>query len=203
MLKQRITICIPRLFGEKQREHFSEKGVKENIKEIKDNEEGRGGGYMNVLVSMCLLGTYCRYSGERKEDAGVLSLLKKEGLTLIPVCPEQLGGLPTPRLPAEQKDGRVFDKGGTDRTEEFEKGAREVLRLAKLYGCKAAVLKERSPSCGSNVVYDGSFGGVRVPGDGVCAGLLKRNGIAVFGESETKELLRFLEETGQEETGAL
>lgn len=148
---------------------------------------------MNVLVSMCLLGTYCRYNGERKEDAGVLSLLQKKGLTLIPVCPEQLGGLPTPRMPSEQSGGRVLDKTGADRTESFVNGAKEVLRLAKLYDCKAAILKERSPSCGSNVVYDGTFQGVRVFGDGVCAGLLKKNGITVFGESE---LERFFEWAG-------
>lgn len=152
---------------------------------------------MKVLVSMCLLGVYCRYNGERKADTGVLSLLLREGLTLIPVCPEQLGGLPTPRLPAEQSGNRVFDKSGADRTEAFVNGANEVLRLAKLYGCKAAVLKERSPSCGSNIVYDGTFQGVRVPGDGVCAGLLKKNGIAVFGESELEKFSEFLKEAGR------
>lgn len=148
---------------------------------------------MRVLVSMCLLGTFCRYNGERKADERVLSLLNRENVTLIPVCPEQLGGLSTPRLPAEQREGKVFDKSGTEQTEAFENGAKEVLRLAKLYGCEAAILKERSPSCGSNVIYDGTFQGVRIPGDGVCASLLKKNGIRVFGESELNEFCKFTE----------
>lgn len=154
---------------------------------------------MNVLVSMCLLGTHCRYNGERKEDAGVLSLLQKEGLTLIPVCSEQLGGLPTPRHPSEQQGDKVFDKSGAEQTEAFENGAKEVLRLAKLYGCTAAILKERSPSCGSNIVYDGTFQGVRIPGDGVCAGLLKKSGIRVFGESELEAFLDYVEEEKKDE----
>ncbi|MDD5901426.1 MAG: DUF523 domain-containing protein [Lachnospiraceae bacterium] len=151
---------------------------------------------MRVLVSLCLLGTFCRYNGERKAEEGVLSLLKREDVTLIPVCPEQLGGLSTPRLPSEQREGKVFDKSGAEQTEAFENGAKEVLRLAKLYGCEAAILKERSPSCGSKVIYDGTFQGVRISGDGVCAGLLKTNGIPVFGETELPEFFEFLRKHG-------
>lgn len=104
--------------------------------------------------------------------------------TLIPVCPEQLGGLPTPRLPSERREGGVFDRGGKDVTAQYRQGAEEVLRLARLYGCTHAVLKERSPSCGSGQIYDGSFSHVLVPGSGVAAELLAQNGITVLGESQ-------------------
>jgi len=152
----------------------------------------RKGDGMRVLVSMCLLGTNCRYNGEPKEDEAVTELLKHEEITLIPVCPEQLGGLPTPRTPSERKGSKVMSSEGEDRTEAFQNGAKEVLRLAKLYGCEVALLKERSPSCGSGVVYDGTFCHTQVPGDGVCAELLKKNGIRVFGESELEKFLEFV-----------
>ncbi|MBQ9766916.1 MAG: DUF523 domain-containing protein [Lachnospiraceae bacterium] len=146
---------------------------------------------MRVLVSMCLLGANCRYNGVPQANEAVVELLSREDITLIPVCPEQLGGLPTPRTPSEQQGTQVVDEKGIDRTEAFESGAKEALRIAKLYGCEAAILKERSPSCGSGLVYDGTFSHTQVPGDGVCAGLLKENGIRVFGESELKEFYKF------------
>ena len=147
---------------------------------------------MNVLVSACLLGVNCRYNSIPKEDATVKRLLNRDDITLIPVCPEQLGGLPTPRTPSEQIGERVMDEQGNDRTEAFVQGAKEALRLAKLYGCEAAILKERSPSCGSGFVYDGTFSHTQVPGDGVCAGLLKKNGICVFGESKLEEFFTYI-----------
>lgn len=147
---------------------------------------------MRVLVSMCLLGANCRYNGVPQANEAVVELLSREDITLIPVCPEQLGGLSTPRTPSEQQGERVVDEMGNDRTEAFENGAKEALRIAKLYGCEAAILKERSPSCGSKFVYDGTFSHTQIPGDGVCAGLLKRNGIRVFGESELKEFFEFV-----------
>ena len=108
--------------------------------------------------------------------------------TLIPICPEQMGGLATPRMPAERKAGGVFTENGTDVTVQYGRGAAEALRLAKLYGCTHAILKERSPSCGSGQIYDGSFSRALIPGDGVTAQLLKANGIVVLGESEVGEL---------------
>ena len=137
---------------------------------------------MTILVSACLLGCPCRYDGTAKADPRVLALMERH--TLIPVCPEQLGGLPTPRLPSERREGGVFDRGGKDVTVQYRQGAEEVLRLARLYGCTHAVLKERSPSCGSGQIYDGSFSHVLVPGSGVAAELLAQNGITVLGESQ-------------------
>lgn len=137
----------------------------------------------HILVSGCLLGLGCRYNGERKGDERVMKLLTGEGIMMIPVCPEQMGGLPTPREPSERRDGGVWTIKGEEVTAQFRHGAEEVLRLAKMYGCSRAILKEHSPSCGSGKIYDGSFTGKVTDGDGVAAELLKRNGIEVVGES--------------------
>ncbi len=144
---------------------------------------------MRVLVSACLLGVNCRYNGIPKEDAAGKELLAREDITLIPVCPEQLGGLPTPRTPSERKGELVVSSEGEDRTEAFARGAKEALRIAKLYGCAVAILKERSPSCGNKAIYDGNFTGTVVQGEGVTAELLRKNGVKVFGESELEKLL--------------
>ena len=109
--------------------------------------------------------------------------------TLVPVCPEQLGGLPTPRPPAERRGGRVVTQSG-DVTEQYLRGAEETLKLCKLLGCEAAVLKERSPSCGRGQVYDGTFSGTLTAGDGVTAELLAAHGILVYGESQIEKLLK-------------
>ena len=108
-----------------------------------------------ILISACLLGVRCRYDGGSKPQEPILRLMEK--YTLIPVCPEQLGGLPTPRLPSERIGAQVVMKDGTDVTAAYRRGAEEALRLARLFGCRRAVLKERSPSCGSGTIYDGSF----------------------------------------------
>lgn len=154
---------------------------------------------MRVLVSACLLGVNCRYNGIPQADESVTELLTRDDITLIPVCPEQLGGLMTPRTPSEQIGERVMDEQGNDRTESFVQGAKEALHLAKLYECEVAILKERSPSCGSGFVYDGTFSHTQVPGDGVCAGLLKKNGIHVFGESKLEEFLVYVSRKTDEE----
>ena len=143
---------------------------------------------MNILVSACLLGVRCRYDGAGQEHAEVYRLL--EGNTLIPVCPEILGGLATPREPAERRDCRVVTRAGADVTDAFCRGAEETLRLARLFHCELAVLKERSPSCGCGRIYDGTFTGTVIPGSGVTAELLTKNGIRVIGESTVeRELL--------------
>src|SRR5512136_2016262 len=98
-----------------------------------------------IIVSACLAGVACRYDGGAKPCAAVICLVA-EGQA-IPVCPEQLGGLPTPRLPAEQVGDRVIRKDGMDVTAEFERGAQEALKVARLVGAKTAILKARSPSC--------------------------------------------------------
>lgn len=135
-----------------------------------------------ILVSACLLGVCCRYDGGSKPDAAVLELAKRR--VLVPVCPEQLGGLPTPRPRHERRGGRVVSEHGRDGTEAFERGAEEALRIARLTGCRRAILKARSPSCGAGEIYDGSFGGALVPGDGVLAAKLKREGMEVRTEDE-------------------
>lgn len=135
---------------------------------------------MRILVSACLLGLCCRYDGQSKQNSRVLRLAEKH--ELIPVCPEQLGGLPTPRPPAEIRDGRVINNLGQDVTAQYEKGAAEALRLYDLLGCGCALLKARSPSCGSETVYDGTFSGTLVPGQGVTAKLLSQRHIHVLSE---------------------
>ncbi len=136
----------------------------------------------NVLVSACLLGVHCRYNTKGELDPAVWEL--REKVNLIPVCPELLGGLATPRDPAERIKDKVMTIRGEDVTAQYVRGAQETLALAQLYGCHAAILKERSPSCGSGVIYDGTHTGTKIPGDGVAAALLKSHGIAVYGESE-------------------
>ena len=134
------------------------------------------------ICSACLLGVKCRYDGKSKPDDKVINLAKKE--TLIPVCPEQLGGLSTPREPAEQKERKVITKSGKDVTENFEKGAEQVLKLAKLFNVEVAILKQRSSSCGRGQIYDGSFSGTIIKGDGVTTSLLKSKGIKVITEED-------------------
>ena len=142
---------------------------------------------MTILVSACLLGTACRYDGRSKADAAVTALLARH--TLIPVCGEIFGGLPTPRTPAERRGARVMTKDGRDVTDAYRRGAEEVVRLARLYGARAAILKERSPSCGSGQIYDGTFTKTLTQGDGLTAQMLKKHGITVYGESQIEELI--------------
>ena len=137
---------------------------------------------MKILVSHCLLGEPCRYDGASRLDRRVLEL-HKAGHTLIPVCPEVLGGLDTPRAPAElQPDGRVVNADGEDVTAAYQAGAEAALRIAKQSGCTAAVLKARSPSCGCGEVYDGTFTHTLKGGWGVTARLLREAGLAVMDE---------------------
>lgn len=144
----------------------------------------------NLLISACLLGFECKYSGGSNALDGEKLEALKESFRLIPVCPESAGGLPTPRPPSERRDGKVINKLGQDVTEEYRKGAETALYLARRYGCACALLKERSPSCGSGEIYDGSFTGTLIPGDGVAAEKLKLAGISVYGESKTEELIK-------------
>ena len=137
-----------------------------------------------ALISACLLGVNCRYDG--KNNKLPEERLKKlmEEYELIPVCAEVYGGLTTPRVPSERRDGGVYSKVGTDVTEEFTRGAEAVLYIARLYGAELAILKENSPSCGSGTIYDGTFSGTLTEGDGVTAELLKKHGISVMGEKK-------------------
>lgn len=143
-----------------------------------------------VVFSQCLLGVRCRYDGRCAVNEAVRAEACERGW--IPVCPEILGGLATPRASAERVGDRVLNREGGDVTEAFCRGAEQALQIAKLYGAEYALLKERSPSCGCGEIYDGTFTGAKVAGDGVTAALLKANGIRVFGESHLGELVEIL-----------
>lgn len=129
---------------------------------------------MKILVSGCLLGENCKYNGGNNYSEKVAEYIK--GHEVISVCPECLGGLPTPRIPAEIVDGVVTNREGQVVDEEFRKGAQIALEIARKEQIDVAILQSRSPSCGSKQIYDGSFSGVKVDGQGVFAKLLKEHG---------------------------
>ncbi len=131
-------------------------------------------------VSACLCGFPCRYDGKSKPDERIKALYE-EGRAL-PVCPEKLGGLTTPRTPCEIINGRVVSSDGEDRTNEYLLGSQRVLELCKKHGIKKAILKQNSPSCGSTHIYDGTFSGTLIEGEGCLTALLRKNGIEVTGE---------------------
>lgn len=139
-----------------------------------------------VLVSACLVGVNCKYNGKNNYNEKIFNLVK-EGRA-IPVCAEQLGGLTTPRLPCEIKniDGKryVLNSNNIDVTKEFERGANEILNLAKSMNIKKAILKSRSPSCGIGKIYSGNFDNTLVDGNGILAELLLCNNIEVITEDE-------------------
>lgn len=147
-----------------------------------------------ILVSACLCGINCKYDGGNNINKEIFKLFK-EGKA-IPVCPEQLGGQSTPRAAHEIVNGtgagvldgkcRVLGPAGDDDvTEEFIRGAKETLSIAKECGAKVAILKARSPSCGHGMIYDGTFSGNKIAGNGVTAELLERNGLKVYTEDDT------------------
>ena len=137
---------------------------------------------MNILISHCFLGEPCRYDGASRLDRQIIEL-HRAGHNLIPVCPEILGGLDVPRSPAElQPDGRVVTQDGQDVTAAYRAGAERVLKIARENGCTLAILKARSPSCGSGEVYDGTFTHTLKGGWGVAARMLAEAGIEVMDE---------------------
>ena len=131
-----------------------------------------------VLVSACLLGVDCKYNGGNNYDEEIFKELEK--YELIPVCPEIFGGLSTPRKPSEIVGDKVINNEGLDVTNSFKRGAEETLELAKKLGVKKAILKAKSPSCGNGKIYDGTFTGTIIDGDGITTKLLKENGIEVI-----------------------
>lgn len=141
-----------------------------------------------LLISACLLGRNCKYSGGNNYHP--LTEALRDRYELVPVCPECMGGLPIPHDPAERVGDKVISRTGTDVTAPFKKGAELALRRAQQTGAKLALLKERSPSCGCGAIYDGTFTGTVVPGSGVAAELLAKNGVTIYGESRIEELLR-------------
>lgn len=157
----------------------------------------------SILVSSCLLGNPVRYDGAGKRcDHAILQGWIAQG-RVVPFCPEVAGGLPTPRPPAEIRDGAggaqvlagqsaVLESGGNDVSAQFIDGARQALALAQRKNIRIAILKEGSPSCGSTFIYDGSFSGQTLSGDGVTAALLRQAGIAVFSEAQLAEAAAYV-----------
>ena len=139
---------------------------------------------MNILISACLLGQYCRYDGQTKVYPQVQALLGRADIHLIPVCPEQCGGLATPRPAAERQGKRVVTTNGSDVTAQYQRGAEAALYWARLFHCTKAILKEKSPSCGHGQIYDGTFSRTLTAGDGVTVELLRAEGLEIIGESD-------------------
>jgi uncharacterized protein YbbK (DUF523 family) len=136
-----------------------------------------------LLISACLMGENVKYNGKNN----LMDLRKiKEQYELIPFCPEVAGGLPTPRSPSEivsHHPLKLINKEGIEVTNEFIKGAKEALALVKKEKIKKALLKANSPSCSSSLVYDGSFSGTLLQGDGVTTALLRKIGVEIFDET--------------------
>lgn len=135
-----------------------------------------------ILVSACLAGINCKYNGKNNENEKIIELIKEKDVILI--CPEQLGGLKTPRTPAEIKNNKVINKEGIDVTEEYQTGAQEVLKIAQKFNIKTAILKSKSPSCGKGKIYDGTFSNKLIEGNGITAELLKKHGIKVISSDD-------------------
>lgn len=151
-----------------------------------------------ILISACLCGVNCKYSGENNLNEDILKLIEEEKVMLI--CPEQLGGLCTPRKPCEIKNGsgeevldgraKVINNNNEDCTENFTRGAYEALNIAKKFGVSVAILKGKSPSCGCGEIYDGTFNNNKIKGNGVTTSLFLRNNIRVYTEKQLIEFLR-------------
>ncbi|KDE74738.1 hypothetical protein FUSO7_01340 [Fusobacterium necrophorum BFTR-2] len=143
-----------------------------------------------ILISACLLGIPCRYDG-RDNKIESLNLLQQQ-FDFVPICPEQLGGLSTPRCPCEIQGNKVMSKEGKDCTREFQEGAEKSLKLAKQWNIKTALLKAKSPSCGFGQIYDGSFSKKLITGNGLTAALLEKEGIRIFCETELDKFFKKL-----------
>ena len=133
---------------------------------------------MKLLVSACLLGENCKYSGGNNYSSTVAAFC--QGHQVFSVCPEVMGGLPTPRVPSERVGERVIAQDGTDVTGAFYRGARQTLQIAQEKGIDLAILQSRSPSCGVCEIYDGTFSGGKIAGQGVCAQLLAQAGFTLM-----------------------
>lgn len=138
-----------------------------------------------LLISACLMGFNCKYNGGNNALPEELLSALRQRYRLIPVCPEAAGGLPTPRIPSERRGGRVVTRDGRDVTAAFQRGAELAGKLAERFDVHAALLKSNSPSCGSGTIYDGSFTGILVPGDGVTTEYLKHKNLIISEKSST------------------
>ena len=139
---------------------------------------------MKIMVSACLLGENCKYSGGNNRDENVLRFI--DGHEVIPVCPEAMGGLPTPRPPAEIVRGEVINREGKSVDAQYRRGAQMALEIARREKIDLAILQSRSPSCGVKEIYDGTFSGKRIPGQGVTARLLSEHGFKLIDREELK-----------------
>lgn len=147
-----------------------------------------------ILVSQCLYGGEpVRYDGKSKQERDPRFMKWKEEGRLIPVCPEVFGGLPVPRTDAQRSGEKVIARDGRDVTDEYISGAKEALRLAAEYDVICAVLKEKSPSCGSHVIYDGSFSGRLIKGQGIAAEMLENAGVRVFSEEQLEQVQKLID----------
>lgn len=146
-----------------------------------------------ILVSGCLFGWNCRYDGRAKPCAEPIFLKWKQEGRLIPVCPEVEGGLPTPRTPCQRNGDSIVSETGDDCTGEYLAGAEKALSVAKENDIVCCILKESSPSCGVNEIYDGTFSGKKTAGQGVTAELLRKNGFEIFSEDQLHLVEEFLQ----------
>ena len=149
-----------------------------------------------ILVSACLFrGAPVRYDGKSKEETSELFIQWKQEGRLIPVCPEVFGGLPVPRSDAQRQGSRIIARNGRDVTAEYLKGAEEAVRLADDENVICAIMKEKSPSCGSSRIYDGTFTGTLIEGEGLAVQLLRKAGVKVFSEEQLNEVKQLINET--------
>ena len=149
---------------------------------------------IKVLISACLLGDNVKYSGGNNLTPELVTLLEEYNVDIVKVCPECFAGLPIPRLPSEIKEGKVYSKDGRDITEEFLDGAEKTYEVVERKQADFAILKERSPSCGSSYIYDGSFSGKVIEGQGFTTIKLNEENIIVFSEENLEEIEKYLQE---------
>ena len=148
---------------------------------------------IKVLISACLLGDNVKYSGGNNLTLELVTLLEKYNVKIVKICPECFAGLPIPRVPSEIRGDKVFSKDGWDITEEFLSGAEKTYQIAKRKRVDFAILKERSPSCGSSYIYDGSFSGKVIEGQGLTAKKLSKENIIIFSEENLEEIEKYLQ----------
>ena len=149
---------------------------------------------IKVLISACLLGDNVKYSGGNNLTPELVTLLEKYNVKIVKICPECFAGLPIPRVPSEIREDKVFSKDGRDITEEFLDGAEKTYEVVERKQADFAILKERSPSCGSSYIYDGSFSGKVIEGQGFTARKLNEENIIVFSEENLEEIEKYLQE---------
>lgn len=145
---------------------------------------------MNILISRCLLGFPCRYDGKNSDNEELNLFVEKykDKHNFITICPEVEGGLPTPRIPCERVGQSVLNKAGEDKTSEFKKGAEIAVEKAKKYKVEVAILKSKSPSCGTGIIYDGTFSNKLKDGNGVTSQMLSEYGVYVITENELDKI---------------